>query len=156
MSAQEKYQLGFYPCIKMQNLWQLKHIFNFLIRFNNLAQDKNKLLKVNHYLSPTIEQKTRPRGFSFTLFLAAFLRLRRVQPDRHAPVYSAVSQVSPFLPYNVLILKIFILLFPLHFSPLINPSPRNRHTVAHVHESFSLFAQSLHPLTLPSTLRRPT
>ena len=39
--------------------------------------------------------------------------------------------------------------FPLPFSPLIPPCPHHHHTVVHVHMSFSLFAQSLHPLTFP-------
>ena len=39
--------------------------------------------------------------------------------------------------------------FPLPFSLLIPPSPSSHHTVVHVHNSFFLFAQSLHPLTPP-------
>ena len=34
-----------------------------------------------------------------------------------------------------------------HLVPLYLPPPSNHHTVVHVHESFFLFAQSLHPLT---------
>ena len=41
---------------------------------------------------------------------------------------------------------IFITFFPLPFS-----APSNHHTVAHVHESFFFFAQSLHPLTAPTS-----
>ena len=37
--------------------------------------------------------------------------------------------------------------FPLPFSALILLSPSNHHTVVHIHESFFLFAQPLHPLT---------
>ena len=39
--------------------------------------------------------------------------------------------------------------FPLPFSPLTPPPPSNHHTVVHVHESFFLFAQSLHPHSPP-------
>ena len=42
---------------------------------------------------------------------------------------------------------IFIVFFHLVFSPLMPLPPSNHHTVAHVHESFFFFAQSLHPLT---------
>ena len=41
--------------------------------------------------------------------------------------------------------EIFIVFFPLPFSPFILPPTSNHHTVVHVHESFFLFAQSLHP-----------
>ena len=46
---------------------------------------------------------------------------------------------------------ILIAFFPLPFSPLIPLSSSNHHTVVHVHESFFLFAQSLHlqPSPLP-------
>ena len=40
-----------------------------------------------------------------------------------------------------------IAFFPLPFRPLYLPS--NHHTVVHVHESFFLFAQSLHPVPFP-------
>ena len=40
----------------------------------------------------------------------------------------------------------FIVFFPLPFVPL---KLHNHHTVVYVHESFFLFAQSLHPLTPP-------
>ena len=51
--------------------------------------------------------------------------------------------------------KFFIVFFHYHLYPYM-PSPLNHLTVFHAHESFSLFAQSLHPLTaspeLPSAL----
>ena len=38
-----------------------------------------------------------------------------------------------------------------HLDPLYTPRPTNHHTVVHVHESFFLFAHSLHPLTFCPT-----
>ena len=50
---------------------------------------------------------------------------------------------------------IFIVFFPLPFSPLHPPPTRNHHTDVHVHESFFLFVESLHPLTSPPTSCQP-
>ena len=47
---------------------------------------------------------------------------------------------------------IFIVIFPLPFSPLIPLSHHNYHTVVHVPESFFLFAQSFHLFTSPRPL----
>ena len=47
-------------------------------------------------------------------------------------------------------LFICIIFFPLPFIPLILPSLHNHHTVVHVHKSFFLFAQSLHPHCPPT------
>ena len=46
-------------------------------------------------------------------------------------------------------------IFFLIFSPFTPPSPSNPHTVVHVHESFFLFAQSLHPLLSPDYIIKP-
>ena len=49
--------------------------------------------------------------------------------------------------------KIYTLLYFFHYHllPLYTPPPSNHHTIVHVHESFFLFAQSLHPLTTPTS-----
>ena len=51
---------------------------------------------------------------------------------------------------------IFIIFFPLPFISLIPPPPSNHHTVAHVHESSFLFAQSLHLLISSSISWHPS
>ena len=50
-------------------------------------------------------------------------------------------------PQGYLLFFLFNCIFPITYSPLMPPLPSNHHTVVHVHESFFLFAQSLHPLT---------
>ena len=54
--------------------------------------------------------------------------------------------------YKIISSSLFYCMFPLPFSPLTLPLPCNHHTVVHVHESFFLFAQSLHSLNAPSQL----
>ena len=71
-------------------------------------------------------------------------------------VFCVLTSVNLLFPYLVLLEKkqvinvsfiylFFIVYFPLPFSPLGPPSPCNHHTGVHVHESFFLSAQSLHP-----------
>ena len=60
--------------------------------------------------------------------------------------------IKVFVKIHCLVLHFlnFIVVFPLPFSPLIPPHPPGNHnTVVLVHESFFLFAQPLHPLTVP-------
>ena len=49
--------------------------------------------------------------------------------------------------FRYFLIQSLLYFFPLLFSSLIALHPRNHHTVVHVHESFFLFAPSLHPLT---------
>ena len=50
---------------------------------------------------------------------------------------------------------IFIVFFPIPYSPLLFPPASNHHTVVHVHESFFLFAQSFHCFASPYPLPHP-
>ena len=64
--------------------------------------------------------------------------------------YEISSATFFFLPRQLIFFiyvyfLIFYCIFPLPFKPLVLPSPCIHHTVVHVHESFFLFAGSLHP-----------
>ena len=63
------------------------------------------------------------------------------------------SCLPAFLPSSLpssLPFSIFPAFFPLPFSPHYPTPPSDHHPVVHVHESFALFAQSLHSLTCPT------
>ena len=47
-------------------------------------------------------------------------------------------------------INLYCIFFHYHLVPLYSPSPRNHHTVVHVHESFFLFTESRHPLKSPT------
>ena len=80
----------------------------------------------------------------------------------HAKWLCAITKWPPFWDFLLLttltlyFYLVFIVFFPLPFTPLTPPPPSNHHTVVHVHESFFLFSSIPLPLTShPSTSCHP-
>ena len=90
---------------------------------------------------------------TWSYFKSATLLNSQRECIRLMPVFSDIMSTKAFCMFSyfyVISFFIYSLLycFPLLFIPLIPPPPSNHHTVVRVHESFPLFAQSLHPLFL--------
>ena len=64
-------------------------------------------------------------------------------------VYHCFTGALNIMDEALKIFKFLLYFFHYHLVPLFPTPPSSHHTVVHVHESFFLFAQSLHPLTSP-------
>ena len=80
------------------------------------------------------------------IYVKHIINMTSLIPD---PMF--ICMPSSFFPYFIFFILIvyFIVCSHSHLSTLfpLPPPPHSHHTVVHVHESFIIFTQSLHPLT---------